>query len=202
MADVPGLITIPYNEDYLLMIYQNDTLTNDTYVTSSQVYSIVGENNGAIDTYTGEFNTQSILSTTLASNTVAKQCNDFSITVSSIVYNDWYLPSTEEMTAIYNAGYIVGSGYLWTSTEVDSTNAKRLDIATGVISNATKSTSYQAIPVRKEYTTTFVSVDKMKLQSKNAPILRGGENNADEDVYKMLGGVNGISKNSNILTNE
>jgi hypothetical protein len=42
----------------------------------------------------------------------------------------------------------------------------------------------------------------MNVQSKQADILRGGENNADEDVYKMLGGVNGISKNSNILTNE
>jgi hypothetical protein len=27
-------------------------------------------------------------------------------------------------------------------------------------------------------------------------------NNADEDVYKMLGGINGISKNSKIMTNE
>jgi hypothetical protein len=42
----------------------------------------------------------------------------------------------------------------------------------------------------------------MNVQSKQAPILSGGVNNADEDVYKMLGGVYGISKNSNILTNE
>lgn len=202
MAVLAGLITIPYNEDYSLMIYQNDTLTNDTYITSSQVYSIVGENNGAIDTYTGEFNTQAILSTTLASNTVAKQCNDFSITVDSILYNDWYLPSTEEMTVIFNAGYIVGAGVYWTSTEFDTDSAYIIDIATGELSNVSKSSTNSAVPVRKVYLNDYVIVDRMKVQSKDAPILRGGENNADEDVYKMLGGVNGISKNSNILSNE
>ena len=33
-------------------------------------------------------------------------------------------------------------------------------------------------------------------------ILSGGFDNADEDVYKMLGGINGTSKNSIILKNE
>lgn len=202
MADLPGTQTVPYNEDYSLMIYQNDTLTNDTYITSSQPYAIVGENNGATDTYTGEFNTQSILNTTLASNTVAKQCNDFSVIVDSILYNDWYLPSTEEMTAIYNAGYIIGVGTYWTSTEYDTDNAYKIDIATGVISTLIKSSTNNAVPVRKVYLNDYVTIERMNVQSKNAAILRGGENNADEDVYKMLGGVNGISKNSNILTNE
>jgi hypothetical protein len=202
MADLPGTQTVPYNEDYSLMIYQNDTLTNDTYITSSQPYAIVGENNGATDTYTGEFNTQSILNTTLASNTVAKQCNDFSVTVDSILYNDWYLPSTEEMTAIYNAGYIIGVGTYWTSTEYDTDNAYKIDIATGVISTLIKSSTNNAVPVRKVYLNDYVTIERMNVQSKNAAILRGGENNADEDVYKMLGGVNGISKNSNILSNE
>ena len=202
MADLPGTQTIPYNEDYSLMIYQNDTLTNDTYITSSQAYSIVGENNGATDTYTGEFNTQSILNTTLASNTVAKQCNDFSVTVDSILYNDWYLPSTEEMTAIYNAGYIIGVGTYWTSTEYDTDNAYKIDIATGVISTLIKSSTNNAVPVRKVYLNDYVTIERMNVQSIQADILRGGENNSDEDVYKMLGGVYGTSKNSNILSNE
>ena len=202
MADLPGTQTIPYNEDYSLMIYQNDIITNDTYVTSSQPYAIASENNGAIDTYTGEFNTQSILNTTLASNTVAKQCNDFSVTVNSILYNDWYLPSTEEMTAIYNAGYIIGVGTYWTSTEFDTDSAYKIDIATGVISTLIKSSTNNAVPVRKVYLNDYVTIERMNVQSIQADILKGGENNADEDVYKMLGGLNGISKNSNILTNE
>lgn len=202
MADLPGTQTIPYNEDYSLMIYQNDTLTNDTYTTSSQPYAVVGENNGATDTYTGEFNTQFILNTTLASNTVAKQCNDFSVTVDSILYNDWYLPSTKEMTAIYNAGYIIGVGTYWTSTEYDTDYAYKIDIATGVISTLIKSSTNNAVPVRKVYLNDYVTIERMNVQSIQADILRGGENNSDEDVYKMLGGVYGTSKNSNIISNE
>ena len=201
MAAVPGVQTIPYNEDYSLMIYQTDKITNTTYKVASDIYSPNG-NVEALDTFTGEFNTQLIIDFSGVTNTVAKLCDNYSVTVSSILYNDWYLPSTEEMITIYNAGYITGSGYLWTSTEVDSTNAKRLDIATGVISNTTKSTTYQAIPVRKVYLSDYVNIERMNLQSIQADILRGGENNADEDVYKMLGGVYGTSKNSNILTNE
>ena len=199
---IPGTQTIPYNEDYSLMIYQSDILTNETYITSPQPYAVFGEDNGAVDTYTGEFNTQSILNTTSAPITVAKLCNDFSVTVNSILYNDWYLPSTEEMTAIYNAGYLIGAGTYWTSTEYDTDYAYKIDISTGVISSLIKSSTNNAVPVRKVYLNDYVTIERMNVQSIQADILRGGENNADEDVYKMLGGVNGISKNSNILSNE
>lgn len=199
---IAGTQIIPYNEDYSLMIYQSDILTNDTYITSPQPYAVFGEDNGAFDTYTGEFNTQSILNTTSAPTTAAKLCNDFSVTVNSILYNDWYLPSTEEMTAIYNAGYIIGAGTYWTSTEHDTDSAYKIDIATGVISSLIKSSTNNAVPVRKVYLNDYVTIERMNVQSIQADILRGGENNADEDVYKMLGGVNGISKNSKILINE
>ena len=198
-----GTQIIPYNEDYSLMIYQNDTLTNDTYITSSRPYAVFGENNGAFDTYTGEFNTQSILNTTSAPTTAAKLCNDFSVTVDSILYNDWYLPSTEEMIAIYNAGYVNFTGIaLWTSTELITSAAYAMITDTGAITGVTKNSSRASIPVRKVYLNEYVTIERMNAQSIQAQILRGGENNADEDVYKMLGGVNGISKNSKIISNE
>jgi len=52
------------------------------------------------------------------------------------------------------------------------------------------------------YLSDVITIERMNLTSINAPILNGGVNNADEDVYKMLGGINGISKNSKIMTNE
>ena len=200
---IPGTQIIPYNEDYSLMIYQSDILTNETYITSPQPYAVFGEDNGALDTYTGEFNTQSILNTTSAPTTVAKLCNDFSVTVNSILYNDWYLPSTEEMTAIYNAGYVNFTDIsLWTSTEFSASAGYAMITDTGALTGITKNSSRASIPVRKVYLNDYVTIDRMNVQSIQADILRGGENNADEDVYKMLGGVNGISKNSNILSNE
>jgi hypothetical protein len=46
------------------------------------------------------------------------------------------------------------------------------------------------------------TIAELPYQSKNADIIYGGSNSIDEDVYKMLGGKNGISKNSNILRDE
>ena len=36
----------------------------------------------------------------------------------------------------------------------------------------------------------------------NDSILNGGVNNQDEDVPKLIGGLNGISKNSNTINND
>lgn len=194
---IAGTQIIPYNEDYSLMIYQSDILTNDTYITTDARYSPTGVI-GSTDTYTGEFNTDLIVNFSSDTNTIAKICKDLVLDG----YNDWYLPSTEEMTAIYNAGYLIGAGTYWTSTEYDTDYAYKIDISTGVISSLIKSSTNNAVPVRKVYLNDYVTIERMNVQSIQADILRGGENNADEDVYKMLGGVNGTSKNSNILSNE
>lgn len=194
---IAGTQIIPYNEDYSLMIYQSDILTNDTYLTTDMRYALAGLIN-AKDTYTGEFNTDLIIDFSGATNTVSKICKDLII----LSYSDWYCPSLDELNAIYYAGYTVAGYDLWSSTEVDSTTAKSLNTTTGATTNKIKTTYYPTIPVRKVYLNDYVTIERMNIQSRQADILRGGENNADEDVYKMLGGVNGISKNSNILSNE
>jgi hypothetical protein len=197
MAAVPGTQTIPYNEDYSLMIYQNDKITNDTYITIDMRYSLAGLI-GSNDTYTGEFNTDLIVDFSGVNNTVSKECKDLVLAT----YSDWYCPSIDELNAIYYAGYTVTGYEFWSSTEVTSTTAKSLNTTTGANPNSTKTTFYATIPVRKVYLNDVITIERMSLTSINAPILNGGVNNADEDVYKMLGGINGISKNSKIMTNE
>ena len=194
-----GTQTIPYNEDYSLMIYQNDTLTNDTYATTDMRYSLSGII-GSTDTYTGEFNTDLIINFSGTTNTVAKICKDLVIGG----YDDWYLPSSKEMIAINNNGYLANypNTLIWTSTELNSTNSLILNTTNNELESRVKTNYYISIPVRKVYLNDYVTIDRMNVQPIQADILRGGENNADEDVYKMLGGVNGISKNSNILSNE
>jgi hypothetical protein len=197
MAAVPGTQTIPYNEDYSLMIYQNDKITNDTYITIDMRYSLAGLI-GSNDTYTGEFNTDLIVDFSGVNKTVSKECKDLVLAT----YSDWYCPSIDELNAIYYAGYTVTGYDFWSSTEVTSTTAKSLNTTTGANPNSTKTTFYATIPVRKVYLSDVITIERMNLTSINAPILNGGVNNADEDVYKMLGGINGISKNSKIMTNE
>jgi hypothetical protein len=192
-----GTQTIPYNEDYSLMIYQNDISTNDTYITIDMRYSLAGLI-GSNDTYTGEFNTDLIVDFSGVNNTVSKECKDLVLAT----YSDWYCPSIDELNAIYYAGYTVTGYDFWSSTEVTSTTAKSLNTTTGANPNSTKTTFYATIPVRKVYLNDVITIERMNLTSINAPILNGGVNNADEDVYKMLGGINGISKNSKIMTNE
>lgn len=201
MAGILEFKTIPYNDDYSLMIYQSDSSLNTTYRVATTRYSLTGLI-GSADTYTGEFNTQLIINFSGVNDTVAKFCDNATLTDGVDTYSDWYLPSTDELLAVYNAGYILSSYVLWTSTENDATTAKSFDASTGLFSNISKITSQRAIPVRRVYLNDYVTIERMNVQSIQADILRGGVNNADEDVYKMLGGVNGISKNSNILSNE
>lgn len=195
-----GYQTIPYNEDYSLMIYQNDTSTNDTFFFTSKLYS----NNvllNSTDTYNGEFNTQLIYDNNSVIDSGAKACLNFVDSLDG--YSDYYLPSVDELQAVLNAGYIPSGFYMvWTSTEYDINEAYALNVDTGLFEVIIKSEALNAMPIRKVYLSDVITIERMNLTSINAPILNGGVNNADEDVYKMLGGINGISKNSKIMTNE
>lgn len=198
--DIPQLQTIPYNDDYSLMIYQTDFQTNATFFYTSKLYG----NNvllGSTDTYNGEFNTQLIYDNNSVIDSSAKACLNFIDSLDG--YSDWYLPSTDEILAVYNAGYIPSGYYMiWSSTEYDVNEAYALNVDTGLFEVTLKSETLYAMPIRKLYLTDEITIERMSLTSIDAPILNGGVNNADEDVYKMLGGVNGISKNSKIMTNE
>lgn len=185
-----AIVDIKQFEDYIL---QAEILTGTYDWNGSSSSVLIGSN----DTLTGEFNSQLIG----ISQGSSGSANDVCLNHVSSGYNDWYLPSNDELKAIYQSGILNASNFYWSSTELDIANA--YTISNGILINNLKGFGvFNVVAVRKEYTTDVVTIDRMKLQSKDAPILRGGEYNADEDVYKMLGGVNGISKNSKILSNE
>jgi hypothetical protein len=185
-----AIVNVKQFEDYIL---QAEILTG-TYTWNGSAGSVLI---GANDTATGEFNSQLISTSQGASGSA----NDVCQTHVSGGYNDWYLPSNDELELCFEAGVLSATDY-WSSTEYDVNNAYTIS-AVGTITELLKGFgTYNIVAVRKEYTTSYVTIDRMNVQSKQAPILSGGVNNADEDVYKMLGGINGISKNSNIISNE
>lgn len=184
-----AIVEVKQFEDYTLQYW--DVSSSTTWYNGSYIET------GAKDTISGDFNTSLIVTEQGAGTYAASVCD--SATDGS--KSDWYLPSINELTELFNSGVSMANT-VWSSTEVDGTDAYAIDLDTGDVLTLNKNVSTLVFKFRKEYTTDVVTIDRMKLQSKDAPILRGGEYNADEDVYKMLGGVYGVSKNSKILSNE
>jgi len=184
-----AIVNVKQFDDYILQawnVYSSSTWYNSSYIDVN-----------AIDTVTGEFNTQLITTAQGSGTYAASICEN----ATDGGYNDWYLPSTEELVAYFNAGYTTAT-VAWSSTEVDVNDAYIVDLDSGDVLTLDKELLALVVKFRKEYTTDVITIERMNLTSINAPILSGGVNNADEDVYKMLGGINGISKNSKIMTNE
>jgi hypothetical protein len=56
----------------------------------------------------------------------ATVCNEYSVTIGSVTYGDWYLPSIFELNVLYQQRAIVGgfsTAIYWSSTEYDINNA-------------------------------------------------------------------------------
>ncbi len=84
----------------------------------------------------GQSNTTKILAGCNEAGIAARVCDDYSVTVGGIVYDDWFLPSKNELNLMYvnlhqNAlGGFGGSGY-WSSTENDYYSAWEQDFSFG-----------------------------------------------------------------------
>lgn len=155
--DIPGYKTIPYGEGYSLMIYQDDIITNNTYLNSQKVWGnpvyssneFVGADSSAI----GNQNTAKIAIANMASDTAAKACLNLT-TSAGYLLSDWYMASADELMAVYQAGYIGAGPYLiWTSTEKDRYTAYALDADSGDMLTQNKNGSYVSLPVRKVFST-------------------------------------------------
>ena len=188
-----AIINIKSTDDYTLQIWNifwyGATWYNGSYVLTN-----------AIDFGTGEYNTENIVNVQ-GSGTYAASLNSTSTYGG---FTDWYLPSIEELEDMFllGGGSIGITNTYWSSSEIDINNAYAFNTATGLRISANKSTSYLSIPTRKDTIDTSFEINKMSELSRSAFIISGGVNNADEDVYKLLGGVYGTSKNSKITANE
>ena len=184
-----AIVNVKQYDDYILQYW--DVSVSDNWYNGSYIEI------NSDDTTTGEFNTQLIIDAQGSGTYAASICDS----ATDGGKTDWYLPSVDELVVLFDSG-VTMSNTAWSSTEVDGTDAYVVDLDTGDVLTLDKNTSTLVFKFRKEYISSYVTIERMNLQSIQADILRGGENNADEDVYKMLGGVNGTSKNSNILSNE
>jgi hypothetical protein len=100
--------------------------TSDQNNGSSVSWSVNGTNitTGATGTAigTGLFNTTKITSIQGAGSYAAKFCEDYTVTVGPVTYDDWYLPSIDELNKLYLNKVAIGGfagDYYWSSTEVN-----------------------------------------------------------------------------------
>jgi len=93
---------------------------NGSYVVTGATATALG---------TGSENTTLIISAQGNTGTyAAKACADYSVTVDGVTYDDWYLPSNNELNELHSARDVIPAfkpyNYLyWSSTEYDSNNA-------------------------------------------------------------------------------
>jgi hypothetical protein len=109
--------------------------------------------NGAngIEIGTGKQNTLDILTDCPDQNIAAKLCDDYSVNVNGVTYDDWYLPSRNELQILYDnkasLGGFVNYEY-WSSSEVSIGGAYAIDFTDGSTTTQVKTLQRYIRPVR------------------------------------------------------
>jgi len=98
---------------------------------------------------TGQNNTNSIINTCPEAGSAARICHNLSLKG----YNDWFLPSKDEMYQMYQQKSVIGgfdlvNGYYWTSSESDTYSAWVQYILDGTVSPATKLLPFEVRAIR------------------------------------------------------
>lgn len=98
------------------------------------VFSVNGADGTAIGT--GAQNTLDIISGDNLTSNAAHACADYSVTVGDTIYDDWFLPSKDELDLIYNILKVNDLGGLrygmyWSSSEYDDRSAWEQDFLYG-----------------------------------------------------------------------
>lgn len=180
---VPLIYDIEENDLYILQSYQ---------IFINIPWSLTNILTEANDKEWGFFNTEKI-----------KDFQGAGAYAANVVSAGFYLPSLSELQKLYefNSNYFANGG-LWSSEEESLTSAYYLD-SNGTIQIALKNdATIDVASMRRLSIVVTSTIAELPYRSKNADIIYGGANSIDEDAYKMLGGKNGISKNSKILKDE
>jgi len=128
-----------------------DTLTTLTFSTSNW--------EGSLGTQTGigygKSNTEKIVDKFGRNTTYAAQsCAEYSVEVNGETFDDWFLPSKDELSEMYNVkdkivtdGATITGSYL-SSSEGDTNNAWRVDFSNGATEQYYRTNTYNVRPVR------------------------------------------------------
>lgn len=96
---------------------------------------------------TGQANTARIVAQSGCTSGAAWVCAEYEVTVNSVIYNDWFLPSEDDLNLMYTNLKVFGVGgfteyYYWSSSEVDATYAWGQHFGIGFQSHGNKGYDY------------------------------------------------------------
>tara|TARA_B100000989_G_C19494694_1_gene451444 strand:- start:677 stop:1567 length:891 start_codon:yes stop_codon:yes gene_type:complete len=144
VSDIETAISVPWG------CYGRDIYTSRLNVSTNQ-YSPINSANGVI-VGTGYQNTLDVFGNgCLASGDAVDVCYRFNHNG----YNDWFLPSKDELSLIYtnlnSFNFFINnfySGYYWSSTEIDSYQAWIINMSDGTSASGTKNTTRNVRAIR------------------------------------------------------
>ena len=91
--------------------------------------------NTSTDYGTGQANTNAMMIQTGYTGGAAKVCDDYSVTVDSVTYSDWFLPSLNELNKLYDNKDAIGGfavvNYYWSSSEGNENSGWALSFVNG-----------------------------------------------------------------------
>ncbi len=98
----------------------------------------------------GAKNTTEILAGCSTAGIAAKLCSDYSVTEGNVVYDDWYLPSANELDIIYTnkASITINTTNYWSSTEAGVNYAWSTNFSSGASNSALKDEIYRVRAIR------------------------------------------------------
>lgn len=133
-----------------LYVYPEDLPgMNEDAITWYSWHNMGLEMANAISLTDGRSNTQAIVNAYGEYGAAATLCNN----LNAYGHNDWYLPSIEELKAIYNHRDKIGnlsSIYYWSSTEIEQWTAWIIDFETGEKAAYNKTSGMTIRPVRRD----------------------------------------------------
>jgi hypothetical protein len=116
----PGYDNVTYVQHGLIAA-TTDQSTGIAWITGGSTGTTANGNTSTL-LGTGKANTNFMIAQTGYDGGAAKVCHDYSITENSVTYNDWYLPSADELKQAIVQRWVVGltDGYFyWSSSEYD-----------------------------------------------------------------------------------
>ena len=104
----------------------------------------------------GQTNTTAMMNQAGYTGGAAQAADEYSVTDNGVTYNDWFLPSEDELNEMYNqkaliqaaAGVIAFGTDYWSSSEHNSSKAKSVDMSSGNDSNTNKNTQLRVRAIR------------------------------------------------------